>query len=177
MAVYKTQGIVLGSRPFDEAGKLVTLLTRDYGKIRVIAKGAKRLTSKFGGRLEVFTLLEMSLAEGRSLDILSQAEALEWFGPLRRDPDKLSAGFYFIRIIDRATVDHQKNFDLFRLLYYSLKKLSEEKAVPTGRQAREDAIKYFESNFLKVEGLFRQKVATDILIGEHLGEDVRPWKN
>lgn len=170
MAIYKTQGIVLGSRPFDEAGKLVTLLTRDYGKIRVIAKGAKRLTSKFGGRLEVFTLLEMSLAEGRNLDILSQAEALEWFGPLRRDPEKLSAGFYFIRIIDRATVDHQKNFDLFRLLYYSLKKLSEEKT-------REDAIKYFEANFLKVEGLFRQKIKPDILIGEHLGEDVRPWKS
>ncbi|MFA4906128.1 MAG: DNA repair protein RecO [Candidatus Margulisiibacteriota bacterium] len=170
MAIYKTQGIVLGSRPFDETGKLVTMLTRDYGKIRVIAKGAKRLTSKFGGRLEVFTLLEMSLAEGRNLDILSQAEALEWFGPLRADSEKLSAGFYFIRIIDRATVDHQKNFDLFRLLYYSLKKLSEEKK-------REDAIKYFESNFLKVEGLFRQTIATDILIGEHLGEDVRPWKN
>jgi len=170
MAIYKTQGIVLGSRPFDEAGKLVTLLTRDYGKIRVIAKGAKRLTSKFGGRLEVFTLLEMSLAEGRNLDILSQAEALEWFGPLRNDPEKLSAGFYFIRIIDRATVDHQKNYDLFRLLYYSLKKLNDG-------EVREEVIKYFETNFLKVEGLFRQKVATDILIGEHLGEDVRPWKN
>ena len=170
MAIYKTQGIVLGSRPFDETGKLVALLTRDCGKIRVIAKGAKRLTSKFGGRLEVFTVLEMSLVEGRNLDILSQAEALEWFGPLRCDSEKLSAGFYFIRIIDRATVDHQKNYDLFRLLYYSLKKLNDG-------EARGEVIKYFETNFLKVEGLFRQKIAPDILIGEHLGEDIRPWKN
>lgn len=160
----------MGSRPFDETGKLVTLFTKDYGKIRVIAKGAKRPTSKFGGRLEVFNLLEIAVAEGRNLDILSQAETLEWFYPLREDLEKLAAGFYFIRIINKATADHQKNYNLFKLLFWSLDKLKKGEA-----PAR--VIKYFEVNFLKVEGLYRREVPPDILIGEHLGEDVRLWKN
>lgn len=169
MALYKTKGIVLKSRPFEEAAKLVTFFTQDFGKVTAIAKGAKRPTSKFGGRLEPFTLLELSIAEGRNLDILSQCETIDNFQKLRELPEFLKLGMYFLRIIDKASEVKQKNPNLFKLLVLSLRKLRDKE--PFDKVER-----YFEVNFLRVEGLFRKDVQPDILIGEHLGEDVRLWK-
>jgi len=169
MALYKTKGIVLKSRPFEEAGKLVTFFTRDFGKITAIAKGAKRPTSKFGGRLEPFTLLDLSIASGRNLDILSQCETINNFRAIRENSKLLKMGMYFLKVINKATEERQKNPGLFKLLAVSLMKLSEGE--PLDKLER-----YFDVNFLRVEGLFRKDIPPDILIGEHLGEDVRPWK-
>jgi DNA repair protein RecO (recombination protein O) len=169
MALYKTKGIVLGSRPFDETGKLVTFFTSDYGKIRVIAKGAKRPTSKFGGRVETFSLLELLIAEGRNLDILSQCETIESFQKLREREDFIRLGLYFIRIIDSATVERQKNRPLFKLLAHSLAKMKEGIEIPK-------VVRFFEVNFLRVEGIYRDNLLPEILIGEHLDVDVREWK-
>ncbi len=169
MALYKTKGIVLGSRAFDETGKLVTLFTNDYGKIRVLAKGAKRLNSKFGGRMETFSLLELLIAKGRNIDILSQCETIDSFQKLREKAETIALGLYFIRVVDLALVERQKNVDLFKLLALSLRKLKE------GIDSR-TVEKFFEVNFLRVEGICRENVAPDILIGEHLGVDIRPWK-
>jgi len=160
----------MGSRPFDETGKLVTIFTSDYGKIRVIAKGAKRPTSRFGGRVETFSLLELLIAKGRSLDILSQCETIESFQKLRESEKGMRAGFYFLRVIDAATVEGQRNPDLFRLLAHSLNRLKEGEELSKLE-------KFFEVNFLRVEGIFRKEMHPDILIGEHLGVDVRTWKN
>jgi DNA repair protein RecO (recombination protein O) len=169
MALYKTKGIVLGSRAFEETGKLVTFFTPDHGKIKVIAKGAKRMTSKFGGRLETLSLLELLLASGRNLDILSQCETIESFQGLRENQEALRSALYFVRVIDASTLDRQRNFNLFKLLALSLKKLQEGE--DPGKVE-----KYFEVNFLKVEGLYRKQAPPDVLIGEHLGVDIRPWK-
>ena len=136
----------------------------------MIAKGAKRPTSRFGGRVETFTLLELLIAEGRNLDILSQCETIESFQKLRESADGLRIGFYFIRVINAATVEGQKNSDLFRLLAHSLNRLKQGEDLPKLE-------KFFEVNFLRVEGIFRKGIDPAILIGEHLGVDVRTWKN
>jgi len=169
MPLIKTQGIVLGYRNFSENDKLMTIFTRDYGKMRIIAKGAKRLTSKFGGRMEPLTVLEFSAAKGANLDILSQCQTIETHQSIREDADTMKYAAYFVRIIDAATVDHQKNEKLFKLLYVSLKKLKDGEKV-------KEVVKYFEVNFLRVEGLMRKKGDPALLISEHLDKDVRPWK-
>lgn len=169
MALYKTQGIVIKSYPFEETAKIVTLFTKDFGKISAIAKGAKRPTSKFGGRLEPLNVLDLSLAEGRNLDILSQCETIESFDGIRKNFNTLNSAFYFLKIILKATEERQKNLNLFKLLYYSLKKLNDGEDI-------EKTEKFFEVNFLREEGIFRKDEAPDILIGYHLGEDIRTWK-
>ena len=170
MALYKTKAIVLGSRMFDETAKLVTFFSPEHGKIRIIAKGAKRTNSKFMGRLETLSVLELLVASGRNLDILSQCEVVETFPNLRKNYDALLKALYFVRVIDGATLDRQKNFNLFKLLAMSLKKLDEGSSLF-------EAEKYFEVNFLRVEGLFSSQSPPDVLIGEHLGIDIRQWKN
>src|SRR3989339_135105 len=140
MALYKTRGIVIKSIPFEEAGKLVTVFTKDFGKVKVIAKGAKRPTSKFGGRLEPLTVLDLSIAEGRNLDILSQCETVETFQSVRSNSALLNSAIYFLKIIDRATDERQKNLNLFKLLGVSLQKLKEGEPIS-------EVEKYFEVNF------------------------------
>ena len=88
MAIYKTKGIVLKARPFDESAKIITIFTIDFGKVNVIAKGAKRPNSKFGGRLEPLNVLELSVAKGRNLDILSQCETIENYSGIKNKHDK-----------------------------------------------------------------------------------------
>lgn len=170
MALYKTKGIVLGSRPFDENAKLVTIFAKDHGKITVIAKGAKRPTSKFGGRLEAFTYAELLLAKGKSLDILSQMEVVESFQAIRENPDWLNLGFYFIKIVQSATLQGHTNNKLLKLLLMSLKKIIDGESIHY-------VVKFFETNFLKIEGLYRKDRMTEDLITEHIEKDVRWWKN
>lgn len=169
MALYKTKGIVLGHRPFDESAKLVTFFTKDYGKVSIIAKGARRPTSKFGGRLETFSYLDILAAKGRNLDILSQVELLDSFQAIREDHKQLNLGFYFVNVIGAATVCGQKNPELFKLLLLSLKKLAEGVSL-------DYVVKFFEINLLKAEGFYRTDRMPEELISEHLDKDIKSWK-
>ena len=67
---------------------MVTLYTREYGKLRAVGKGARRSTSKLVGHLEPLTQLRLALAKGRNLDIITQAQVLESFTPLKENPDQ-----------------------------------------------------------------------------------------
>ncbi len=75
MPLYQDEGVVLRTVKLGEADRIVTLLTRDHGKIRAVAKGVRRTKSRFGGRLEPFMRVSF-IAEGRSLDVISQAESV-----------------------------------------------------------------------------------------------------
>ncbi|MFW6010175.1 MAG: DNA repair protein RecO, partial [Actinomycetota bacterium] len=74
MATYREQGIVLRSYKLGETDRIVHLLGQRRGKIRAVAKGVRRPGSRFGGRLEVFSHVDLQLYEGRNLDVVSQAE-------------------------------------------------------------------------------------------------------
>lgn len=71
MPLYQDEGVVLRTVKLGEADRIVTLLTRDHGKIRAVAKGVRRTKSRFGGRLEPFMRVSLLIAEGRSLDVIS----------------------------------------------------------------------------------------------------------
>jgi len=145
MPLYNVESIIIRSRNAGEADKIITVFSRNYGKISVIAKGAKRPTSKFGGRLEVFTYNQMLLATAKTFDILSQCETIESFFKIREDKDKLNAGAYILRLIDASTEERQRNDQLFDLLLESLHYL--EKGKDMNRLMRA-----FEVKFCLVEG-------------------------
>ncbi len=144
---YKTEAINLRVQQFGEADKLMTFFSPDYGKIKTIAKGARKPGSKFGGRLEIFAYNNLLLAAGKEFSILSQIETIENFKELREDIDKLKAGIYFIRLVDAGTEVGQKNEDLFNLILESLYLLKDSfnKSLLT---------KIFEIKFMDVEGFF-----------------------
>src|SRR5437660_1481476 len=87
MPVYKTEAIVLRQQALGEADRIVTLFTREYGKLRAAAKGIRRPASRLGGRLEPFTHARLLLARGRTLDVIAQAEIVGAFAGVGAAPD------------------------------------------------------------------------------------------
>ena len=80
---YRCEAVTLSYTPLSEADLLVTMYTRDQGKVRAVGKGARRSTSKLIGHLEPLTVAKMSLANGRSMDIISQVEVIQSFSGLK----------------------------------------------------------------------------------------------
>ena len=74
--VYRDEVVVLRTHKLGEADRIVTMLSRQHGKIRAVAKGVRRTASKFGSRLEPFMVADVQLYEGRSLDVVTQAETI-----------------------------------------------------------------------------------------------------
>jgi DNA repair protein RecO (recombination protein O) len=125
MAFYKVKGIVIGSKPFGEADKLITLFSKEKGKLKVVARGSRRAKSKFGGRLELFSYNEFFIAETRGLHILSQMESVENFHELRNDFSILQTAAYIVKMVSEVSSFENPDFPLFRLLLWSLHLLKE----------------------------------------------------
>ncbi len=85
MSLYRDRGVVLRTYKLGEADRIVVLLTSGHGKVRAVAKGVRRTKSRFGGRLEPLSHVELLLYEGRELDIVSQAEIIDPWRLLHED--------------------------------------------------------------------------------------------
>jgi DNA repair protein RecO (recombination protein O) len=108
-----------------EADRIVTLFSRDEGKIRAVAKGVRRTTSRSAGHLEPFTLSDVLLAVGRELDVISQVDTLESFRLVRESLELATHAYYLAEVVDLLTEDHQENRAVFDTLVQSLKDLSQ----------------------------------------------------
>ena len=71
MSLYRDEGVVLRAQKLGEADRIVTLLTRDHGRVRAVAKGVRRTTSRIGARLEPFSHVVLQFATGRTLDVIT----------------------------------------------------------------------------------------------------------
>ncbi len=102
MPTYTDEAVVLRTHSLGEADRIITLLTRRHGKVRAVAKGVRRSSSKFGARLEPFSHVDLQLVVGRSLDIVAQAVSRDAFGePLVSDYPRYTAGHAMLEAADR----------------------------------------------------------------------------
>ena len=123
MAIRHDQGIVLRSYPFGEADRVVVLLSPNNGKIRTVAKGVRKTKSRFGGRLEPFTHVDLVLYEGRNLDTITQVAVLEPFPHLRNSLDAVVAAGTMVEAADAVAQEQESSTRLFLLLQRGLKAL------------------------------------------------------
>ncbi|MDU2984735.1 MAG: DNA repair protein RecO, partial [Actinomyces sp.] len=106
MRSYRDQAIVLRTHKLGEADRIVCLLTKENGQVRTVAKGVRRTTSKFGARLEPFSLIDVQLHRGRTFDIVTQVEMLRPYGTqLASDFDLFAAGTVMVETAERLTAD------------------------------------------------------------------------
>jgi DNA repair protein RecO (recombination protein O) len=132
MPLYKDHGVVLRSVKLGEADKIVTVMTQGSGKIRAVAKGIRKTTSRFGARLEPTTHVSLMVYRGRgSLDTISQAEIISPFLPIRRDLGLLAAAETMLEATDKVAEEHERNVRLFMLLLGGLRALDAGPADPT----------------------------------------------
>lgn len=123
MGLRHDSGIVLRTYPFGEADRIVVLLSPHHGKLRTVAKGVRKTKSRFGGRLEPFSHVEMVLFEGRNLDTITQVEGVEAFPRLRGDLDRVSAASTMVEAVDAVAQEREPSVALFGLLADGLRAL------------------------------------------------------
>ncbi|HUO47088.1 MAG TPA: DNA repair protein RecO [Acidimicrobiia bacterium] len=123
MAIRSDQGIVLRSYPFGEADRVVVLLSPNRGKIRTVAKGVRKTKSRFGGRLEPFTHVDLVVYEGRNLDTITQVSVIEAFPAVRTDLQRMMAAGTMVEAADAVAQEGQSAARLFLLLQRGLRAL------------------------------------------------------
>lgn len=116
----RVQAIVLARKDWGEADRLLTLLTPDKGKLRVLAPSARKPTSRKSGHIELFSLGTFMLAHGRTFDKITQAETLAYYPALREDLERVSAAYIMVELVDRFLQEHDENAMAFEVLQYGL---------------------------------------------------------
>jgi DNA repair protein RecO (recombination protein O) len=124
--LYRDEAIVLRTHKLGEADRIITLLTRHHGQVRAVAKGVRRTTSRFGSRLEPFTHVDLQLAEGRSLDIITQAETLTPFSAdIGTDYERYTSGTVMLETAERlVSEEKQPSLQQFLLLVGGLRAMA-----------------------------------------------------
>lgn len=138
MAAYKSKAIVLSSIRYGEADRILTMYTFDKGLVSAIAKGVRRTTSRFGGRLEPLTCIDFLAYQGRSLDTVTQVETLKNFQTVRGDLRRLEAAGGMVQAVRLLSGGDEADRRVFNLLYRGLEALEQRE---TGFQTVETAFK------------------------------------
>jgi DNA repair protein RecO (recombination protein O) len=113
---YRVEAIVLRRVDFGEADRVLVLFTRERGKLAVVAKGVRRISSRMAGHLELFTQSELQLAKGANLDVVTQAETRNAFRALREDLTRTSTAYLIVELADALTEEALEQPELYDLL-------------------------------------------------------------
>jgi DNA repair protein RecO (recombination protein O) len=122
----RVEAVILRHQDWGEADRILTLYSRELGKVRALAKGVRKMHSRKAGHLEPFTRSSLLLAQGRDLLLITQAEASELYLPMREDLMRIGYASYIVELLDRFCYEEGENSGLFRLLVDTLSRLSEE---------------------------------------------------
>jgi DNA repair protein RecO (recombination protein O) len=122
----KTEAIILKTMKYRDTSKIVTFYTKEYGKLKGIAKGARTAKNKYGSALEPMTLsmLVVYKKEHRDLHLISQCDAIDSFKNITEDLDRMATALAVIELVHQATHDEEKNPALFELLSATLNALN-----------------------------------------------------
>ena len=148
MPSYRDEGLVLRTHKLGEADRIITLLTRDHGIVRAVAKGVRRTTSRFGSRLEPFTHVDLQLAEGRNLDVITQAVTRAPFGEtISADYDRYTAASVMLETAERLVAEEREpSVQQYLLLIGALR------AMAAGEHRPSDVMDSFVLRSLSVAG-------------------------
>jgi len=145
MQNYKAQGIILKRINLGEADRIITVFTKELGKVKFVAKGVRRLKSKSSGSLEPFYFVELVLVRGKSLDILTSVNILDI--PIKDNPDieTIKLASFFAELIDKTIPEESHNIEIYELL--------EEIFANITYENKEMLRFYFEAKLFQLSGL------------------------
>jgi DNA repair protein RecO (recombination protein O) len=143
--IRKVEAIVISHSDYGEADRILNLFTREMGKARAIAKGVRKEHSRKAGHVEPFTCTTLMLAKGASFWIVSQAETVDAFTPIREDLTKTAQAAYVIELLERFTSEDEIHLALYRLVKDSLERIA------TQADAYQ-TLRYYEMRFLEMVG-------------------------
>jgi DNA repair protein RecO (recombination protein O) len=141
----RAEAVVLRHNDWGEADRMLSLYSREMGKIRALAKGVRKMRSRKAGHLEPFTRVSLQLARGRDMLIVTQAETITAYLGLRQDLLRVAYAAYVVELLDRFTYEEDDNRSLYRLLVDTLARLDAEPEPVY-------AVRYYEMRLLDALG-------------------------
>src|SRR5476649_2721985 len=123
MALYRDEGVVLRTIRLGEADRIVSLITKEHGKVRAVAKGVRRTKSRIGARLEPLSHVTMLCWHGRELDVVNQVEVVDPYRFIRDDLSRLAPAMTMLEIADHVAMEGHSAPELFALLSGALASL------------------------------------------------------
>src|SRR4051794_29792853 len=123
MALGKSAAVVVGSFPLGESDQVVTFFAREYGKVRGVAKASRRMRSRFGGSLQLFTLGQLIFFDAGRSDLvrIDHFDVVEPFARVRDDLERLGQASWIVECVARLTADRDPHAALYGLLTRSLR--------------------------------------------------------
>lgn len=158
--LYRSEGIILRRHDIGETDRLLTLFTPNYGKLRVVAKGARKPGGRKTGYSDLFMRVDLVIRRGHSIDVIDQAEVIEAYLPLRESLERTGYAAHFAELVDAFSEEGDENRTLYSLLVHGLGWLcsADDLRIPS---------RYFELYLLDLVG-FRPELQECVLSGEEL---------
>ena len=133
MTLFRDRGVVLRTIRLGEADRIVTLMTEQHGKVRAVAKGVRRTTSKFGSRLEPLSHVALLGWQGRGdLDTINQVEVIDTFRTVREDLDRMAAAMSMLEVVDQIGQERHGNPRLYEMLVGAIAALADAQLADGG---------------------------------------------
>lgn len=139
-APYRAEGIILKRKNTGEADRIITVFTREYGKIRLIAKGIRKVKSRRAPFLEVFSRVVLLIHTGKGMDSISEASAVVAYPSIRKDLEKVSVAYFLCELVDVLLPEKQEHRDVYLLLSDALAGLNGAAAPAIYAQSRQFAL-------------------------------------
>lgn len=123
MRSHKTEAIIIKRNNFGEADRILTVFTRNNGKLKIKARGVRKINSRRASHVELLNFSVLSLYEGPKLPILTEAETINNFSGLKDDLKKIGFAYHICELINELCPEHQENRSIFALLLSTLENL------------------------------------------------------
>lgn len=125
---YSSEGIVIARKNFGEADRIITIFTKKYGKLSLLAKGVRKPKSKKRGHIEIFSHIKFSGEKTKGMDIVTEVETINSYSFLRKNLRKASLAYFFMEVVNKLTREGERNEVLYKfLLEYLAKTVSSKK--------------------------------------------------
>ena len=153
MRSFKTEAIIIKRNNFSESDRILTVLTRNNGKMKIKAKGVRKIISRRAPHIEPLNFSVLSLYNSK-MPILTEAETLDSFEDIKQDLRKVGFAYHVCELINELCPEHQENRAVFALLLSTLEKIRTE-ANPR------KAVREFEVELLTILGFWNKNLSSD----------------
>ncbi len=126
MRNFKTEGIIIRRNNFKDADRILTVFTKDHGKIAVRASGIRRIPSRRSPHVELLNHCMLTLYQGHAFPVLTEAQTVDSFAPIKEDLHKIGLAYHLCELVDGLCPENQENRQVFALVKNTLTRLSLE---------------------------------------------------
>ena len=125
MRSYKTEGVVIKRSNLSEADRILTIFTKKHGKIKILAKGVRRINSRRGPNVELFNEVAVFVHHGRTFDILTEVELKNSFSKIRKKLDLVGLAFHVCELVDNLCPENEPHPQIYEHLKEVLSQLDQ----------------------------------------------------